>query len=119
MDLVQNALNEGMLKFVDKQKPRVEEDVDPKFEETLLVDPMEVLMVNITNHTDQQEVETNYEDHMKVIFPKNGQELINFLNRCRLKDSEIMFFLCYSVVFNKEVAKELEKVNPYQSKRRV
>ena len=52
---------------------------------------------------------------MKVVFPKVEQELIDFLNRCKLKDSQVILCPCCTVVFDKEATKELEKINPYQS----
>lgn len=40
-----------------------------------------------------------------------------FLNMCKLKDSEVMLCLCCSAIFFKEASTELEKINPYQSKK--
>lgn len=48
-DLVQNTLKDGRLKFTDKQKHRLEEKIDPKVEEALLVEHVDVLMVDITD----------------------------------------------------------------------
>ena len=67
-DLVQKALKDGRLKFVDKQKPQPEEQVDPKVEDAFFVELVHVLMVDITDDT--KEVETSYEEKMKEGFPR-------------------------------------------------
>lgn len=59
-DLVQNTLKDEMLKFTDKQKPRLEEEYDPKVDKALLFDPIDMLMDDITNDT--KEVEASYEE---------------------------------------------------------
>lgn len=46
---------------------------------------------------------------MKVVFPKAEEELIDFQNKCKLKDSEVMLCLRYSVVFDKEVQKSWKR----------
>lgn len=45
--------------------------------------------------------------------PKDEDDLVDFLNRCKLKDSEVMLCLRCSNVFDKETAKKLETANPY------
>jgi len=45
------------------------------------------------------------------------EELIDFLNRCRLKNSEVMLCPRCSSVFNKEATKRLENVVPESKKR--
>lgn len=54
---------------------------------------------------------------MKMVFPKAEEELINFMNICKLGDFEVMLCPCCIAVFDKEAMKELEKTNPYQSKK--
>lgn len=54
---------------------------------------------------------------MKVVFPKVEEELLNFMNRCKLKDFEFVLFPHCCFIFDKDVAKDLEKINPYQSKK--
>lgn len=116
---MQNALKDGRLKFIVKQKPQVEEEVDPNVEEALLIEPVDVLMVDITDDINTEEVEASYEDHVKVIFPKVEEELIDFLNRCKLKDSKVTLCQRCNYVFDKETIKKLENINPYQSRKGV
>lgn len=54
---------------------------------------------------------------MKVVFLKAEEELIDFLNRCKLKDFEAILCPCYNGVFDKEVTTELENTNPDQLKK--
>lgn len=59
-DLVQNTLKDEILKYTDKQKPRLEKEYDPKVDKALLFDLVDMLMVDITNDT--KEVEASYEE---------------------------------------------------------
>ena len=43
--------------------------------------------------------------------------MLDFLNRCRLKDSKVILCPRGNFVFDKEAAKELDMTNPYQSKK--
>lgn len=43
---------------------------------------------------------------MKVAYPKAEEELINFLNRCKLNNSEVMLSPKSSLVFDKEATKK-------------
>lgn len=72
-------------------------------------------MVDIIDST--KGAESSYEEQMQVVFPKAEEELINFLNRCNLKDFEVMLCPRCSAFFNKETTKELEKTNPYLLKK--
>lgn len=65
-----NAFKDGKLKFVHKKNPRVEEGVEPKVEEVLLAEPVDIIMVDITDDTGTKEVKVSYEDYMKVVFLK-------------------------------------------------
>jgi len=42
---------------------------------------------------------------MKETYPTAKEELIDFLNQCKLKNSEVMLCPRYSVVFDKEATK--------------
>jgi len=46
------------------------------------------------------------------------EELVNFLNLCRLKNSEVMLFSRCSYLFDKEATKSLEVFAPKSKKRR-
>lgn len=67
-------------------------------------------MVDITD--DIKEVKASYEDQMNVVFPNDKEELIDFLNRCKLKEFEVTLHSRCSAAFYKEATKELEKSNP-------
>lgn len=91
-DLVENTLKDGRLKFADKQKPWLAEETDPKVDEDLFVEHVDVLLVDITDGI--IEVEPRYKEQMKVVFPKAEEEFIDFLNLWNLKDSKVMLCLC-------------------------
>lgn len=50
------------MKFAVNEMPLLEEEVDPKVEKTLIVEPVDMLMVDITDDIDIKEVRDNYED---------------------------------------------------------
>lgn len=112
-DLVQNALKDDRLKFTEKQKLRPEEDVEMKFE-ALFVKPLDIKMVNIINEVG---VKDNYEDQATKVYPKDEEELVDFLNCCRLKYLEVMLYHRWSYLFDKQAAQEMERINPYQDKK--
>jgi hypothetical protein len=86
-DLVQKALIEGRLKFGEKPKV-MQVDSDPlKNVDTLYAEPHEIPMVEAMEVTDKQvqEVpEEEYTEKMKVVYPHAEEDLIDFLNRCKL-----------------------------------
>lgn len=49
-----------------------------------------------------------------MVYPKYEEEQVEVLNRCKIKGSWVMFCPCCSVVFDKEDAKEWEKLVPQQ-----
>lgn len=90
MDLVKGALNEGKLKFVNKAKTSMQVDFDPmQIKDVNYVEPLECLMVVATESPDvEMEVsESNYAEKVKVVFPTAEEELVDFLNKCKLKGS--------------------------------
>lgn len=94
----------------------MEGDSELKAEVALFVKHVEVMIVDVTEDLDTKVYEVNmldYVEQMKVVYPRVEEQLIHFLNRCKIKDSEVMLFPHYSAVFEKEVTKELEKVGPY------
>jgi len=54
---------------------------------------------------------------LKTTYRIVEEELIDFLNRCKLKNSEVILCPRYSVVFNKEATKGLESFIPKPKKR--
>lgn len=55
----------------------------------------------------------DYTKQMNVAYPRAEEELIDFLNGCKLKDSKVLLCPRSSVVFDKEVSKEAEKIRIY------
>lgn len=58
----------------------------------------------------------DYVEKMKSANPNVKEELIDFLNQCKLKGFEVMLSPCCSDVFVKEAIKDLENVKPKQPK---
>lgn len=102
-------MKDGRLKFAEKSKARPEGEPDPKVEEDLFVEPVGVFMVDIAKTIEA--VEPDYHEKMNVFFPKSEEQLIDFLNWCKLKDSKVMLCLCCSDIFDREAEKELENTN--------
>jgi len=46
-----------------------------------------------------------------VAYPKAEEQLIDFLNRCKLNNSEVMFCPRCSLVFDKEATKGIDNFN--------
>lgn len=107
--MVQNTLKDGRLKFGDKSKARQDGEPGPKVEEVSIVEPVDVCMVDIAKNT--KAYEPGYQEKLKVIFPKDEEGLIDFLNRCKLKYPEVMLYPRCNVDFNKEAVKKLENSN--------
>jgi len=61
--------------------------------------------------------EPQFDEKAKAAYPITEEELLDFLNRCILKNSEVMLCSRCSSVFNKEVTKSLENVIPESKKR--
>jgi len=61
--------------------------------------------------------ELQCDEKAKTTYPMAKEELIGFLNQCRLKNSEVMLCPICSSVFDKEAIKSLENVIP-ESKNR-
>lgn len=100
----------------DKQKPRSEEENETKTD-AFFVEPVDIMVVNTVTSARDEDKKPNDEDQTAKAYPKHEKELINFLNQCKLEDSEVMSCPRCSSVFDKEAAKEMEKTNPYQAKK--
>ena len=144
-DLVQRGLNEGILKFGDKTKPQMHVDVDPLKDvdamyaevascnvveaiadvvEKLHVESkdnvVECQMVEVSGSpkdADKIVSELQCDEKAKTAYPMGEEELIDFLNHCRLKNSEVMLCPRCSSVFDKKATKSLENVIPESKKR--
>lgn len=60
---VQNTLKEGMLKFYENLNPKKEVDLEPKAEEALFIEHVEVLMVDVIEGLDTKTDEVNMFDY--------------------------------------------------------
>jgi len=146
-DFVQKALDEGRLKFGDKSIQPMQVDADPlKKVDSMYVDVADINMVEISeeivagNFVEtsmlkeklQIDAEMVIEDHqsnnamvtkdqfaekMKVAYPRAGEDLIDFLKRCKISNIETMLCHRCSSVFDKEAAKSVDGFQP-QSKRK-
>ena len=64
------ALKEGMLQF--SEKPKMQVDTDPlKVEETLYVEPFDVMMVEATDGFDMEA-----KDRLRAVYPQAKDDLI-------------------------------------------
>jgi len=76
-------------------------------------------MVDITKeaeHVEETAPEPQFDEKLKIAYPTAEEELIDFLNRCKLKNSEVMLCLRCSVVFDKETTKGLKGTIPKPKK---
>lgn len=78
MDLVQITLNEGRLKFDDKEKVPMQVDSNPlQIKDANYAKPLKCLMVEATESPDvEMEVsKSNYDDKVKAVYPTTENEL--------------------------------------------
>jgi hypothetical protein len=50
-------------------------------------------MVDITNdagYVEETTLEPQFDEKLKVAYPSDEEELIDFVNRCRMKNSKVM-----------------------------
>ena len=77
-------------------------------------------MVDITKDAkDVEETapEPQFDEKLKTTYPTAEEDLIDFLNRCKLESSEVMLCPRCSVVFDKKATKGLEGSIPKPKKR--
>jgi len=143
-ELVQKAMNEGKVKFGDKTKPQMQVDVDPlkdidamytgvagynvvdaivdavgKLSVEAKVDVVACQMVEVSGgpkSADEVILESHFDEKVKVAYHMDEEELIDFLNRCRFRNSKVMLCPRCSSVFDKEATKSLEGFIPKSKK---
>jgi hypothetical protein len=117
--LVQKAFNEGRLKFGEKPKA-MKFDAEPlQNAETLYAEPQEIMMVEAMEVAEGQveEIpEEQYFEKMKVVYPHAEEDLIDFLNRCKLENKGIMLCARCNAVCDKEATEGLRKFQPMTNK---
>jgi hypothetical protein len=106
-DLVQRALNEGRLKFADKTKPPMKVDVDPlPTADATYIEILDCNMVEVTEADAAAPIkampEGEYETKVQEMYPTVEEQLVDFLNRCKLNNSEVMLCPRCSAVCDKE-----------------
>ncbi|KEH17474.1 hypothetical protein MTR_0013s0330 [Medicago truncatula] len=146
-DSVQKALNKGRLKFGEKTKQPIQVDVESsKKVDSMYAEVIGINMVDVAESGDsklptgiqslkgtpQNDVEMVTEDHyfdnnmvtkdqiienMKVAYPKVEEDLVDFLNRCKISNTDAMLCPRCSTIFDKEAAKAVEGFQP-QTKRK-
>lgn len=83
---MQNALKDGRLKFANKQKPCPKEDVETNIE-ALFVELVDIMVVDTVDEASVEDNKASYEDQATKACPKPEEEMVDFLNHCRLKAS--------------------------------
>jgi len=146
-DSVQKALDEGRLKFGDKTKQPMQVDADPmKKADSMYAKIIGINMVDIvedfgrqlpaekpaSSENPQAKDEMVTDDHqsadalitkdqlvkkMEVAYPKAKEDLIDFLNRCKISNNHAMHCPRCSVVFDKEAAKSVEGFLPHTERK--
>ena len=91
-------------------------DTDPlKVQEVHFPEPVKILMVETRMDTNGKVKEVwtlGDAEKIKVVYSKGEEDLVDFLNRCKLKGFKVMLRPYCSVVFDTEAAKDLESVRP-------
>jgi hypothetical protein len=119
-DLVQKTINEGRLKFGDKAKPQMKLESDPlQVAETSYVEPFEYLIVNAAEAAPIMAIpEEEYVKKVQEVYPKAEDELVDFLNRSKLHNTEVMLCPRCSAVCDEEALASLKHYIPYDDSKR-
>lgn len=65
-------------------------------------------MIVISGDFDMDAQEETSESKMNDVYPKPGDDLVNFIYSCKTRNLEVMFCLRCSFVFDKKAAKGVE-----------
>lgn len=65
----------------------------------------------------EEVIVVEYAKKMKMAYPKNKEELINFLNRCKFIGFEVMLCPHCSVVFDKKSSQDHEQIKPQEPRK--
>ncbi|PNX89623.1 hypothetical protein L195_g045745, partial [Trifolium pratense] len=90
-------------------------DSDPlQVAEISFVEPFECTMVEAMEATTMQVVsEEEYAEKIKGVYPQAEEELVDFLNKCKLSNKEVMLCPRCSIVCDKEAIAGLTNYVPY------
>ena len=81
--------------------------------------PQAIMMVEAMEVTEVQAEkipEEEYFEKMKVVYPRAEEDLIDFLNRCKLENKGVMLCARCSVVCDKEATEGLKRFQPATNK---
>lgn len=65
----------------------------------------------------EEEVVEGNENQIEVVYPKAGEDLLEFLHRIKAKVSEVILFLRCSAMLEKKAARKVEGARQAQQKR--
>ena len=78
-----------------------------------LVETTEVMVVEFDDDLDPKVNELtkwDYDQKVEEVYPKSGEDLVDFLHRCKIGDLEVMLCPGCSAVFDKKAAEGLEEL---------
>ena len=73
---------------------------------------MMVEAMEVTEMQTEEIPEKEYFEKMKVVYPRAEEDLIDFLNRCKLENKGVMLCARCSAVCDKEATEGLKKFQP-------
>ncbi|XP_045807593.1 uncharacterized protein LOC123901479 [Trifolium pratense] len=120
-DLVQKALNEGRLKFAEKTKLQMKVDTDPlPAADASLVEVYDCNMIDVVDAAASVKAipEKEYEKKVREVYPNAEEELVDYLNRCKLNNAEVMLCPRCSAVCDKKATEGLRNVFPFAENKR-
>jgi hypothetical protein len=94
---------EAIIDVVENLSVEAEVEAETKATECQIMD-----ITKDEEHVKEAAPEPPFDEKLKTAYLTAEEELIDFLNRCKLKNSEVMLCPRYSVVFDKEATKCLE-----------
>ena len=134
-DMAQLADKRSRLKFGDKPKQPMQVDTDPlkkadsMYQEIAGMNMVEISEIDPIVATDGPKVdvemvteghkcvdivitEDQYEEKIQVVYPKAEEDLIDFLNRCKISGFPVMMCPRCRAVFDKKAEKNVEGFRP-------
>ena len=85
--------------------------------ETDVAECQMVVIMKDAEYVEETAPKSQFDEKLKTTYPTAEEELIDFLNRCKLRSSEVMLCPRCSVVFEKEATKGLKGSTPKPKKR--
>ncbi|RYR10020.1 hypothetical protein Ahy_B05g078474 [Arachis hypogaea] len=99
-DLIQEAIMEGHLKF-DDEKREMKVDVDPFDTDASFVEPyFRVNMVGMSYDFDV--ALDDFESQVRSVYPREGDDLLDFLVQQKIKDRDVSLCLRCNAIFDAE-----------------